>query len=279
MRASCASPRRCERIERLYRPYHRALKQLVDRDARALRLLPAARLPLDAVVDRAGRPRLGARAAPTSCSAIATAPSCHPVDRRHGAPVPARQGLSGVAQRALCRRLHHRALRQARRGRPWPADRARAAASTWTSAASSGSRSSRGSPATCASCWRRWPRSIAALLEADMTRGGRASRVRDASSADIADDRRDLWLSRAAAASPRSRRCRPARRRCAAATPMSRRAACPGSSRRRGGRRPRLCLCRALPAALGLSLHARGFDLCRSQGHAARHRPRAADQR
>ena len=63
-----------ERVERLYRPYHRALKQLLRRDARALRLLSPGRLPLDAVLDRTGRARQSRAAAPTSCWAIATAP-------------------------------------------------------------------------------------------------------------------------------------------------------------------------------------------------------------
>ena len=143
-----------ERIERLYRPYHRALKQLVAATREKFRLLSAGRLPLDAVLDRAGRARRPARRADIvlgDCHGTA----CHPVviEPRISA---ARARLYRGAQRALCRRLHHRALRQAacRRARapdriePQPLHgRARFCAQPFL----------RGSPPTCATCWRRSP--------------------------------------------------------------------------------------------------------------------------
>ena len=85
-------------------------------DARALRLLSAGRLPFDAVHDHAAASAAASAAAPISCSAIATAPSCHPIVTDTAQQHPARQGLCGGAQRALCRRLHHRPLRQAAAG-------------------------------------------------------------------------------------------------------------------------------------------------------------------
>ena len=76
--------------------------------------------------------------------------------------------------------------------------------------------------------------------------------------------------------SPRSRRCRRRPTRSAAAATRSWRAACPIWSPNARGRVVGYCYAGPFPAAIGLSLHARGFDLCRRRRGRARHRPRTA---
>ena len=107
------------RIEWLYKPYHRMLRQLVHRTAADLRPRRADRLPFDAL-DAASAATTAPR--PISCSATATAPAarrCSPTCRSR----PARPRLYGGPQQALCRRLHHRALRRAGPRPPCAADR------------------------------------------------------------------------------------------------------------------------------------------------------------
>ena len=99
------------RIEGLYKPYHRALRRLftrVHRDFGAAVLIDCHSMPSTAG-SKDERPRadvvLGDRYG-TSCVAGGGG------DGRIDA---ARQGLFGEPQQALCRRLHHRALRQSGR--------------------------------------------------------------------------------------------------------------------------------------------------------------------
>ena len=114
MPRACRSTRGCARIEDLYKPYHRALRRVLNRIHRALRGRRAGRLSLHALVQprpgraaarrhRAGRPlRHELRAGDHGlrrCAAAAARPSGHP-------------------QQALCGRLHHRALRQPGRRLP-----------------------------------------------------------------------------------------------------------------------------------------------------------------
>ena len=139
------------RIESLYKPYHRALRRLFTRVHRDFGAARADRLPLDAV----GRPapRTTGRA-PTSCSATATARAASPVVAGNRSSRPLRAlGLRGQPQQALCRRLHHRALRQSGRRAARDPDRDSTARSIWTSAATSASPRFAGSPPTS----RRWP--------------------------------------------------------------------------------------------------------------------------
>ena len=99
------------RIESLYKPYHRALRRLftrVHRDFGAAVLIDCHSMPSTAGA-KDERPRadvvLGDRYG-TSCVAGGVG------DRRGDA---ARARLRGQPQQALCRRLHHRALRQSGR--------------------------------------------------------------------------------------------------------------------------------------------------------------------
>ena len=113
------------RIDAVYKPYHRALAPARRRHPRRFRLRRADRLPLDAV-DGARRPR--PRSGPTSSSATATARAAPPSSPTLAAADPDPPRLFGQPQQALCRRLHHRALRPARprparhadRGQPLP---------------------------------------------------------------------------------------------------------------------------------------------------------------
>ena len=99
------------RIENLYKPYHRALRRLftrVHRDFGAAVLIDCHSMP-SAAGPKDERPRadvvLGDRYG-TSC--VAAVVGDVEIDA-------ARPGLLGQPQQALCRRLHHRALRQSGR--------------------------------------------------------------------------------------------------------------------------------------------------------------------
>ena len=96
------------RIESLYKPYHRALRRLFTRVHREFGAADADRLPFHAVVHgsqgRAAARRRGAGR-----------PLRHELRRRgvgNDRDDVARAWLRGQPQQALCRRLHHRALRQ-----------------------------------------------------------------------------------------------------------------------------------------------------------------------
>ena len=93
-----------QRVERLYRPYHRALNQLLEAtrarfgfytllDCHSMRRPPCRRIAASA-------------AASISCWATATT-SCDLDHRRHRAALVDREGLCGRAQFALCGRIYH----------------------------------------------------------------------------------------------------------------------------------------------------------------------------
>ena len=105
------------RIEALHRPYHARLAGADRARAAAIRSRAADRLPFHAEQRRRCR-RLGHRA-----RRPVTAPSAARWIVETLEASAAGVGLSGAAQQALCRRLHHRALRRARRRRPRGADR------------------------------------------------------------------------------------------------------------------------------------------------------------
>ena len=114
------------RIENLYKPYHRALRRLftrVHREFGAAMLIDCHSMP-SSTGPKDDRPRadvvLGDRYG-TSCVAAGVGG-----DRDDVAPA----GLRGQPQQALCRRLHHRALRQPGRRACMPSSSSSTARST-----------------------------------------------------------------------------------------------------------------------------------------------------
>ena len=104
------STKRCARIEALYKPYHRALRRLFMQAAPRFRRRHAGRLPFDAVGP-------GTRDERAAAGPRDRRPLRHQLRRRrrrHDRSDHARLRLFGQPQQALCRRLHHRALRQSR---------------------------------------------------------------------------------------------------------------------------------------------------------------------
>ena len=97
-----------ERIERIYKPYHDTLRRLIAATHVALRPRRADRLPFHAGQSPRDRQRPCGR---TSSSATATAPARTRQICRTAAIASRRLGYSVDPQQALCRRLHHRALR------------------------------------------------------------------------------------------------------------------------------------------------------------------------
>ena len=121
--ADAGRARACARIEALHRPYHADLRR--SSSARA------ARFGLAMLIDCHSMPsqRRRRRRAATSCSATDLAASAAPVVIVDALETSLkRRGISGPAQQAFRRRLHHRALRRARRGRARRADRDRSRA-------------------------------------------------------------------------------------------------------------------------------------------------------
>ena len=136
------------RIESLYKPYHRALRRLftrVHRDFGAAVLIDCHSMPSTAGA-KDERPRadvvLGDR----------YGTSCVPAVAETVEDDVARPGLRGQPQQALCRRLHHRALRQSGRGPARHPARDQPRALHGRADASSARRPLRRSPPI----WRRW---------------------------------------------------------------------------------------------------------------------------
>ena len=96
------------RIEALYKPYHRALRRLINKAHQTFGTV--------IVVDCHSMPSIGvSRDEPRRPDVVIGdryGTSCAPLLPDHGRGNHARAGLFGRAQQALCRRLHHRALRQ-----------------------------------------------------------------------------------------------------------------------------------------------------------------------
>ena len=124
------------RIEALYKPYHRALRRLINKAHQAFGTV--------IVVDCHSMPSVGvSRDEPrrpdmvigdrygTSCAAAAA---------RHGRGNHDRARLFGRAQQALCRRLHHRALRQSGDPDCTPSSSSSTGRSTWTSGGANAAR-------------------------------------------------------------------------------------------------------------------------------------------
>ena len=137
------------RIEGLYKPYHRALRRLftrVHRDFGAAVLVDCHSMPSTAGA-KDERPRadvvLGDR----------YGTSCVPVVAETDRGDVARARLRGQPQQALCRRLHHRALRQPGRRPARDPARDQPRALHGRAALRALGRRSRGSPPTS----RRWP--------------------------------------------------------------------------------------------------------------------------
>ena len=106
------------RIDGLYHPYHAALGRLVDETAALFGGCLLDRLPLDAVGRRCDLGAEGADIVLGDCYGSACAAAI--LDSARGFSPPA--GFGG-GQHALCRRLHHRALRRSAPRPPRAADR------------------------------------------------------------------------------------------------------------------------------------------------------------
>ena len=96
------------RIEALYKPYHRALRRLINKAHQAFGTV--------VVVDCHSMPSIGvSRDEPRRPDVVIGdryGTSCAAAAARHGRGNHEPAGLFGRTQQALCRRLHHRALRQ-----------------------------------------------------------------------------------------------------------------------------------------------------------------------
>ncbi len=96
------------RIEALYKPYHRALRRLINKAHQTFGTV--------VVVDCHSMPSVGvSRDEPRRPDVVIGdryGTSCAALLARHGRGDHGRAGLFGRPQQALCRRLHHRALRQ-----------------------------------------------------------------------------------------------------------------------------------------------------------------------
>ena len=139
MRGACPVEDALLRIEQLYKPYHRALQTRCCR-----RRSGASAWPSWSTATPCRRPRAAGTSTSRADFVIGDryGTSASGLFCRRDRPRAARPRLHGHPQQALCRRLHHRALRQPGGRLPRPADRGEPRRSTWTSGASSGASSS-----------------------------------------------------------------------------------------------------------------------------------------